>query len=109
MLFRSLSVLPRIQRIRTDPEHAGQLAHVWADEHSLHILIGGTLVKTAVSNLAPADLSELRLRGARPAGPPPAATAARNARLPAGAVIEVDRTVDSSGSSCSAALGSPWA
>jgi transposase InsO family protein len=92
-----LSVLPRIQRFRMGPQHAGQLAHVWADEHSVHILIGGALVKTAASNLAPADLSELRLRGARPAGPPPAAAAARNARLPAGAVIEVDRAVDSSG------------
>jgi hypothetical protein len=45
----------------------------------------------------PLILSELRLRGARPAGPPPAAAAARNGRLPAGAVIELDRAVDSSG------------
>jgi hypothetical protein len=92
-----LSVLPRIQRIRMGSQHAGQLAHVWADEHSVHILVSGALVKTAASNLAPADLSELRLRGARPAGPPPAAAAARNGRLPAGAVIELDRNVDSSG------------
>jgi hypothetical protein len=58
---------------------------------------GGALVKTAASNLAPAGLSELRLRGARPAGPPPAAAAAPNSRLPAGAVTEVDRTAGSSG------------
>jgi hypothetical protein len=45
----------------------------------------------------PLILSELRLRGARPAGPPPAAAAARNGRLPAGAVIELDRAIDSSG------------
>jgi hypothetical protein len=48
-----LSVLPRIQRIRMGPQHAGQLAHVQTDEHSVHIRIGGGLVKTAASNLAP--------------------------------------------------------
>ena len=67
------SVPAPTQGIRMGPQHTGQLAHVQADEHSVHIRVGGVLVKAAASNLAPADLSVLRLRGARPAGPPPAA------------------------------------
>lgn len=40
----------------------------------------------------------LTMRGTRPAGPPPAATAARHVdELPAGAVIELERAVDTSG------------
>jgi hypothetical protein len=92
-----LSVLPRVQRVKMGAERAGQLAHIWADEHSVHILIDGTLVKTMASNLAPADLNELRLRGARPAGPPPAAAAVRAGKIPAEAAIEADRTVGDSG------------
>lgn len=93
-----LSVLPRIQRIRMTSAHIGELAHVWADEHSIHIQIGGKLVKTVASNLIAADLRELRMRGASPAGPPPAvASAARDTVLPAGAIVELDRSVDSSG------------
>jgi transposase InsO family protein len=93
-----LSVLPRVQRVRMSTADAGRLAHVWADEHSIHILLGGQLVKTVASNLAPADLSELHMRGAAPAGPPPPNAAPRNGRLPAGAVIEIDRAVDRDGS-----------
>jgi transposase InsO family protein len=92
-----LSVLPQAQRIKMGPDRAGALAHVWADEHSVHILIGGRLVKTVPSALSTQDLHELRLRGAVPAGPPPADPAPRNRRLPAGAVIEVDRTVAADG------------
>jgi hypothetical protein len=92
-----LSVLPRVQRVRMSTTDAGRLAHVWADEHSIHILLGAKLVKTVASNLAPADLSELRIRGAAPAGAPPSTAAARNGRLPAGAVIEIDRAVDRDG------------
>lgn len=92
-----LSVLPQAQRIKMGQARAGELAHVWADEHSVHILIGGQLVKTVTSNLSTRDLHELKLRGATPAGPPPATAAPGNQRLPAGAAIEVDRTVDASG------------
>ncbi|MBN9097950.1 MAG: IS481 family transposase [Pseudonocardia sp.] len=93
-----LNVLPRVQRVRMSTTDAGRLAHVWADEHSIHILLGAQLVKTVASNLAPADLAELRMRGAAPAGPPPSSAVARNGRLPAGAVIEIDRAVDRDGS-----------
>jgi hypothetical protein len=67
-----LSVLPRVQRVKLGPAHAGQRVHVWADESTVHIVINGTVVKTVPSNLAEEDLDELRLRGATAAGPPPA-------------------------------------
>ena len=54
---------------------AGQLAHLWADEFTVHVLIGGQLVKTVPSSLDAQDLATLKMRGASPAGPPPAAPA----------------------------------
>jgi hypothetical protein len=92
-----LSVLPRTQRIKMGPNHAGQPAHVWADEHSVHILIDGQLVRTLPSNLSTDDIHELRLRGAVPAGPPPADPAVRDRCLPGGTAVEVDRTVNAYG------------
>ena len=92
-----LSVLPRVQRIKMGPDRAGQRAHVWADEHSVHVLIDDKHVKTVASALSTEDLHELRLRGATPAGPPPATGVPRNRSLAGGTVIEVDRTVDASG------------
>ena len=80
------------------PARAGQLAHVWADEFTVHVLIGGQLVKTVPSSLSAEDLATLKMRGAAPAGPPPAAPApAKAGALPGGTVIEVDRTVDGNG------------
>jgi transposase InsO family protein len=93
-----LGVIPAVQRIKLGPARAGQLAHVWADEFTVHVLIGGQLVKTVPSSLDAEDLATLRMRGASPAGPPPAAPAPRNAgALPGGTVIEVDRNVDTNG------------
>ena len=93
-----LSVLPRVQRLKMGPAMAGQVARVWADEVTVHVSIGGQLVKTVPSILDAEDLAELRMRGAAPAGPPPALPApARAGALPAGTVIEVDRAVDASG------------
>lgn len=94
----TLSVLPRVQRIRLGAARAGQRAHVWVDEHSVHVLIDGVLIKTVPSNLLAADLHELRLRGASPAGAPPAPSVPSQAgRPPAGTIIEVDRFVDAAG------------
>jgi hypothetical protein len=99
-----LNVLPRVQRLRMAPKYAGHPTHVWADEFSIHVQIGGEHVRTTPSNLTAADLEELRLRGARPAGPPPAATsAARGKKLAADAVVELTRSVDGAGSANSAA------
>jgi hypothetical protein len=76
---------------------AGQVARVWADEGAVHVTVGGQLVKTAASSLGPEELAELRMRGAAPAGPPPALPAPSGSDLPAGTVIEVDRAVDVNG------------
>ena len=93
-----LSVLPRVQRLKLGLALAGQVARVWADEVTVHVTVGGQLVKTVPSGLDAEDLAELRMRGAAPAGPPPATPApSRAGALPAGAVIEVDRIVDVNG------------
>ena len=93
-----LSVLPRVQRLKLGPAMAGQAARVWADEVTVHVTIGGRLIKTVPSSLNAEDLAELRMRGAAPAGPPPAMPApARAGALPAGTVIEVSRTVNADG------------
>jgi transposase InsO family protein len=95
-----LSILPRAQRIKMGGAYGGQAAQVWVDEFSVHIVIDGRLVKTVASNLTEADLTELLMRGAHPAGPPPAPPSPAgipSGRLPADAVIEVDRTVDENG------------
>ncbi len=93
-----LGVLPAVQRIKMGPARAGQLAHLWADEFTVHVLIGGQLVKTVPSSLSAEDLATLKMRGARPAGPPPAApNPAQLGALPGGTVIEVDRNVDGNG------------
>jgi integrase-like protein/Mu transposase-like protein len=93
-----LSVLPRAQRLKMGKALAGEVARVWADEVTVHVLIGGKPAKTVPSALDAEDLAELRMRGAAPAGPPPATPApARAEPLPAGTVIEVSRTVDVNG------------
>jgi transposase InsO family protein len=93
-----LGVIPAVQRIKMGTERAGQLAHVWADEFTVHVLTGGQLIKTVPSCLDAEDLGALKMRGASPAGPPPAAPApARVGALPGGTVIEVDRSVDGDG------------
>jgi transposase InsO family protein len=93
-----LAVIPSVQRISMGPNRAGQRAHVWVDEYTVHVLIDGELVKTVPSNLGAEDLRDLSMRGARPAGPPPAtASVARADTLPAATVIEVDRHVDTNG------------
>jgi hypothetical protein len=93
-----LGVIPAVQRIKMGTERAGQLAHVWADEFTVHVLIGGQLVKTVPSCLDAKDLATLKMRGASPAGPPPAPPAPRKAgALPGGTVIEVDRAIDGNG------------
>jgi hypothetical protein len=93
-----VSVIPSIQRIRVGANRSGQPAHVWVDEHSVHIVVDGKLIKTAPSNLHVDDLHELRMRGAHPAGAPPAAPSPAGSRtLAAGAAVEVDRLVDRDG------------
>ena len=93
-----LNVIPSVQRVRMGAQHAGKRAHVWADELSIHISIDQQVIKTVPSNLHADDLHNLRMRGAHPAGPPPAqATPAGLDQLPAGTAIELDRVLDVEG------------
>jgi Integrase core domain len=52
-----LGVIPSVQRIKMGAGRAGQLAHVWADEFTVHVLIGGQLIKTVPSSLNAEDLA----------------------------------------------------
>jgi transposase InsO family protein len=79
---------------------AGRVLTIWADLHSIHLLLDGHVLRTVASRLLPQDLAFLAMRGARPAGHPPAAAALqRHARapLPAGQAVEVDRKVHRDG------------
>jgi transposase InsO family protein len=73
------------------PARAGQLVRFWADCDLIHLLIGGTRVKTVRSHLSVTDLARLAAHGAVSAGPPP---------LPASQdtdAVEVERCVTRSG------------
>ncbi len=78
------------QQVWLGPAPAGRQVTLWVDEATLHVLAGGTRIKTLPSRLGMTELARLAADGARPAGPCP---------LPAGdgAVIEVDRTVNATG------------
>jgi transposase InsO family protein len=79
----------------------GRLVTIWADYRTLHISLEGQLVRTVPSRLLPEHLQLLRMRGARPAGPAPAAPALRKANgrlvVAAGQAIEIDRIVNKDG------------
>jgi transposase InsO family protein len=82
---------------------AGRTLTVWADQRTVHLLLDGEVLRTVASRLRPEDLQRLSMRGARPAGPPPARGALRRRRngtpapLEPGAAVEVDRTVTKDG------------
>jgi hypothetical protein len=80
---------------------AGRTLTIWADLHSIHLILDGHVLRTVASRLLSHDLAFLAMRGARPAGPPPApgALARRNGTpvLAAGQAIEVDRKVQRDG------------
>jgi transposase InsO family protein len=80
---------------------AGRLVTVWADLRSVHVSVDGHVVRTVASRLRPEDLRHLAMRGARPAGPPPAKPALRRRNgipvLPDGGAVEIERTVTKDG------------
>ena len=80
-------------------DHIGRIIGVWADTTTIHLAydaVGGPHFKTVPSRLTTTHLTRLRAAGATPAGPPPVPrTAARGA--PTGAVIELDRVVNTGG------------
>jgi transposase InsO family protein len=80
---------------------AGRTLTVWADLHSIHLLLDGHLLRTVASRLLPQDLAYLAMRGARQAGPEPAEAAIGrrdgNPVLAAGQAVEIDRKVHRDG------------
>jgi len=80
---------------------AGRLVTIWADLRSIHISADGHVVRTIASRLRPEDLRQLAMRGARPAGPPPAQPALRRRDgipvLPDAGAVEIQRTVTKNG------------
>jgi hypothetical protein len=72
------------------PALSGRTVTIWVDETTLHVLLGGTRLKTLPSRLGITELARLAAAGARPAGPSP---------LPAdgGTAIEVERIVNGVG------------
>lgn len=80
---------------------AGRTLTVWADLHSIHLLLDGHLLRTVASRLLPQDLAYLAMRGARQAGPEPARAAIQRKDgkpvLAAGQAVEIDRKVHRDG------------
>jgi hypothetical protein len=63
---------------------------IWVDESILHVLLGGTRLKTLPSRLGVIELARLAADGARPAGPPPL-------QAGVGTAVEVERMVNGAG------------
>ncbi|TDC73189.1 IS481 family transposase [Actinomadura sp. 7K507] len=89
--------LPGNQQIKFNAALGGHPVTIWADLRSIHVLLGGELIRTRTSRLSPADLAHLRQQGGRGAGPEPAASAAPRGQLPAATAVELDRTVGRDG------------
>ena len=66
---------------------AGLVARIWADCDLIHVLIGGTRIKTVRSHLSVNDLAKLVAQGAVPAGPWPLPP------IEDGEAVEVERCV----------------
>ena len=66
---------------------AGMVARVWADVDLIHVLIGGTRIKTVRSHLSVSDLEKLVAQGAVNAGPSPLPP------IEDGDAVEVERCV----------------
>jgi transposase InsO family protein len=96
-----VTVLSGRQRVSLHQAMAGRTVTAWADLRSVHISLDGHVVRTVTSRLRPQDLQHLTMRGARPAGPPPAQPALRRRNgtpvLPDGGAVEIDRTVTKDG------------
>jgi hypothetical protein len=80
---------------------AGRTLTVWADIHSIHLVLDGHVLRTVASRLLPQDLACLAMRGARQAGPEPTKAAIQRKDgqpvLAAGQAVEIDRKVQRDG------------
>jgi hypothetical protein len=74
------------------PARSGITVTFWADPDVIHLLIAGSRVKSVRSHLSVTDLATLLRQGGRPAGPPPLPP------VSPGEAVEVDRTVNRTGS-----------
>lgn len=96
-----LTVRSGRQTISLHEAMAGRLVTIWADLRSVHVSVDGHVVRTVASRLRPEDLRHLAMRGARPAGPPPAKATLRRRNgtpvLPDGGAVEIQRTVTKDG------------
>ncbi len=73
------------------PARSGQVVRFWVSVDLIHLLIGGTRVKTVRSHLSVTDLARLVADGAVNAGPSPLPP------LEEGAAVEVERVVSKDG------------
>ncbi|MEU7864320.1 hypothetical protein [Nonomuraea sp. NPDC049141] len=80
---------------------AGRAITIWADQRSIHPSVDGRHLKTLASRLSTDHLHQLSMRGARPAGPPPAPPALTRTSghqvVPVGQPVEVQRNVRGNG------------
>jgi hypothetical protein len=83
------------QQFWLGPQRAGRTLTLWIDTTTVHLSIDGQHLKTPPSRLTSIDLTRLRAQGARPAGPPPARPSWT--QLTAGAPVEIQRTVNATG------------
>ena len=72
---RVVTVVSGRQALTVRAGLAGRTLTIWADLHSVHLLLDGHVLRTVASRLLSQDLAFLAMRGARPAGPPPAKAA----------------------------------
>lgn len=90
-------LLPGNQQLKFTSAMAGRTFTIWADDRTIHVLLGTELLRTRPSRLSAADLTAMLLNGARPAGPQPGPTAVSTGILPPGAVVELGRTANRDG------------
>jgi hypothetical protein len=83
------------QQFWLGPQRAGRTLSLWLDTTTVHLSIDGQHLKTLPSRLTSIDLARLRAQGARSAGPPPARPSWT--QLTAGAPVEIQRTVNATG------------
>jgi hypothetical protein len=96
-----LTIVSGRQAVSVRQGLAGRTLTIWADLHSIHLLLDGHVLRTVASRLLPQDLACLAMRGARQAGPEPAKAAIQQRDgkpvLAAGQAVEIDRKVHRDG------------
>jgi transposase InsO family protein len=97
----TVTIVSGRQAVNVKQGLAGRTLTIWADLHSIHLILDGHVLRTLASRLLPQDLAFLAMRGARQAGPAPAQAAiARRGGHPvlaAAQAVEIDRKVHRDG------------